>query len=66
VKGKDHRFSLLLVRGFWQNEPSVLSVCLGKLYGREGKKKSQEEKKIDSRATLMQSEYFRRRREGKE
>lgn len=28
VKGKDHRFSLLLVRGFWRNEPSVLSVCL--------------------------------------
>lgn len=43
----------------------MLSVCLGKLYGREGKKKSQEEKKIDSRATLMQPEYFRCRREGK-
>lgn len=39
VKGKDHCFSLLLVRGFWRNKPSVLSICLGKLLRKRGLKK---------------------------
>lgn len=58
VKGKDHRFSLLLVRGFWRNEPSVLSVCLEN-FTEERVKKIAGRKKIDSRATLMQPEEFR-------
>lgn len=39
VKGKDHRFSLLLVTRLLRNEPSVLSVCLGNFTGEWVKKK---------------------------
>lgn len=46
VKGKDHRFSLLLVRGFWRNKPSVLSICLGKLLRKRGFKKITEGRKL--------------------
>jgi len=46
VKGKDHRFSLLLVRGFLAKRAIRVIRLSGKLYGREGKKNCRKKKKL--------------------
>lgn len=64
VKGKDHRFSLLLVRGFCVTShpcyPFVWETLRESGFKKKKKRnKKTQEGKIDSRATLMQPEHFR-------